>query len=601
MKNPQLYHVSKEKKTVSIFGGYNNNFRIQENEFSDMENMSSRHYPVLSSRKKRGFTTLPSSAEAMAICSVHNANKGDVVDVHDNVFAIVHKNDDETLLTVTDGTTDFRSETIPTAENTKLVVHAGKLYMFPQKKKLDLFVSGGGTGITSLENEISVTVSGIDAHINFYPCNTKGQQESTGNYIGVIVTDRGSGSGTTFTQNGSPQTTAGSAAMFGIDQGFKAGDCITISGAGELDGSYIIEAVDIFSTGQVGEFGRGLVLNGHIDKTVQLTGATCTFSRKVPDMDYVVEYNNRLFGCRYGVNENNEVINEIYISALGDAANWYRYQGVSTDSETLTVGEEGPFTGAVVYDETPIFFKENCIIRIYGDYPPYTVKTYKYRGVQKGSEKSLCICDEILYYHSYDGILAFNGSAPAKVDSDLGDRHFKNAVAGVIGKRYYISLVDENEAHHLFVFDSQYGIWHREDSLSVRQFCRRNNELYFIDSSGSILKTEGDSEGEVKWFAETGVIGYDDSNEKILCGIQARIFLPIGSLMTFEIEYNEDGVWHLLGNLDGDGVTPIIKRFIPQRCDRYRLKISGTGEGRIISLSHILERGSDTVVNGGRL
>lgn len=63
-------------------------------------------------------------------------------------------------------------------------------------------------------------------------------------------------------------------------------------------------------------------------------------SRKVPDMDFVCENGNRLWGC-------SSANHEVYASKLGDAANWNAFEGISTDSYAATIGSDGDFTGCL--------------------------------------------------------------------------------------------------------------------------------------------------------------------------------------------------------------------------------------------------------------
>ncbi len=84
--------------------------------------------------------------------------------------------------------------------------------------------------------------------------------------------------------------------------------------------------------------------------------------RTCPEMDFVVEKDNRLWGC-------SSADHEIYCCKLGDPTNWRAYQGVATDSYAVTVGTPGPFTGAAVSGSAVIFFKENCLHRVYGTQP----------------------------------------------------------------------------------------------------------------------------------------------------------------------------------------------------------------------------------------
>ena len=50
---------------MDVFGGYNHNVRIQENEFYDMQNLTSDYSPVLSPRKMRGLYETGSNVQGM--------------------------------------------------------------------------------------------------------------------------------------------------------------------------------------------------------------------------------------------------------------------------------------------------------------------------------------------------------------------------------------------------------------------------------------------------------------------------------------------------------------------------------------------------------
>jgi hypothetical protein len=55
MYYPTLIEEQSSKDFIDVFGGYNHNVRIQDNEFYDMENLTSDAYPALSPRAKRGI------------------------------------------------------------------------------------------------------------------------------------------------------------------------------------------------------------------------------------------------------------------------------------------------------------------------------------------------------------------------------------------------------------------------------------------------------------------------------------------------------------------------------------------------------------------
>ncbi|MBQ8836447.1 MAG: hypothetical protein IJ002_03160 [Clostridia bacterium] len=55
MYAPRLYETEVGRETVQEFLGYNHNLRIGNGEFYDMKNLTSRYYPVLSPRDRRGI------------------------------------------------------------------------------------------------------------------------------------------------------------------------------------------------------------------------------------------------------------------------------------------------------------------------------------------------------------------------------------------------------------------------------------------------------------------------------------------------------------------------------------------------------------------
>ena len=58
MKYSRLAETNQSQNVIDVFGGYNHNIKIDENQFYDMKNMTSSSYPVLSPRKKRGIVEM---------------------------------------------------------------------------------------------------------------------------------------------------------------------------------------------------------------------------------------------------------------------------------------------------------------------------------------------------------------------------------------------------------------------------------------------------------------------------------------------------------------------------------------------------------------
>jgi hypothetical protein len=219
-----------------------------------------------------------------------------------------------------------------------------------------------------------------------------------------------------------------------------------------------------------------IVVIGLIDEVVT-QDAPITVARSMPNMDFVIESENRLWGCRYGTAVNGEIVNEIYASKLGDFRNWNCFAGISTDSYVASVGTDGPFTGAITHLGYPLFFKENYLHKVYGNYPAnYQIQTTACRGVQKGCGKSLAIVNEALFYKSRTGVCVYDGSLPQEISAALGDISYSGAIACAHGNKYYISMRDDTGIdaslwlspvlnNSMLFIQQAYGIIHNENVL----------------------------------------------------------------------------------------------------------------------------------------
>ncbi|MBO4854087.1 MAG: hypothetical protein J5482_02930 [Oscillospiraceae bacterium] len=329
-----------------------------------------------------------------------------------------------------------------------------------------------------------------------------------------------------------------------------------------------------------------------------------TVSRKAPVMDYVIECDNRLWGCKYGV-VNGEALNEIYASKLGDFKNWNCFMGLSTDSYAAARGSDGVFTGAITYLGHPLFFREDCIEKLYPSASgAHQIVTVAARGVQKGCYRSLAIVGETLYYKSRDGVCAYTGSLPASVGQVLGDRPYSDARAGAVGELYYLSMCDGDSRWHLFTCDTRRGIWHREDDTCALCFAAMDGRMYWIDETTRRIICADDTDTDLNWYgtgtaedmdetewsAESGVIGYETTENKyvrrfvIRAETEGRIHL--------ELRYDESP-WEDKGTWYGDGLRSFVLPVSPRRCDHLRIRISGTGACRIYSIAKYIEKGSD--------
>jgi hypothetical protein len=344
-----------------------------------------------------------------------------------------------------------------------------------------------------------------------------------------------------------------------------------------------------------------IIVTGILDKTATQTlteSAYISIKRQMPIMDFIIESGNRLWGCRYGTALNGEVVNEIYASKLGDFKNWNTFAGISTDSYVASVGTDGQFTGAITHLGYPLFFKENCMHKVYGNYPAnYQIQTTACRGVQKGCQKSLAIVNEVLYYKSRSSICAYDGSLPVEISSALGEEVYSDAVAGVLRNKYYISMKDVSNEYHLFVYDTQKGMWHREDNTQADEFCNCDGELYYIDHDTNRIKTvRGTGVRDTKpveWEAITGIIGTESPDKKYLSRIVIRGSLEIGTTLHLQAMYDSSGTWEQVFSMAVSSLKAFAIPIRPKRCDHLRLRFIGKGEAKIFSITKTFEQGSD--------
>lgn len=618
MKLSKLNELPTSRDMVDVFGGYNHNLRIGEGEFYDMTNLTSADYPVLSPRPQRGVYTPGNDAETPTN-PLGMISKDALCYVDDSTFYINGYPIELDLDSTTQKTLiSMGSYVIIMPDkvyiNTNDYSDKGKIEKIFEAKtgtvKFELCkLDGEGYDIDHTGDSAPALPDGQDEYEDLTLwLDTSGEthvlkQYSKTNSQWVSVA-------TTYIKITFPTET--------LAELFSAEDGLTISGIKEvcatdtnLD-STIKEQLEILDNTMVAwkVDKTSIIVTGILDKVVELTipydatdddlkNAYITIARRMPNMDFITESGNRLWGCRYGVALNGEVVNEIYASKLGDFKNWNTFAGISTDSYVVGVGTDGQFTGAITHGGYPIFFKENCMHKVYGNYPAnYQVQTTACRGVQKGCSKSLVIVNEILYYKSRSAICAYDGSLPVEISSALGDVVYSDAVAGGLRNKYYISMKDTDGEYHLFVYDTLKGMWHREDNTQAEEFCNCDGELYYInvDNPKQIKTVRGTGLKDttpIKWSATTGIIGTESPDKKYLSRIVLRGSLEVGTKLYLQAQYDSSSAWEQIFSMSATTLKTFAIPIRPKRCDHLRLRFVGEGEAKIFSITKTFEQGSD--------
>ena len=606
MEYPTLNTTDTSREFIEVFGGYNHNLRINDGEFYDMNNLTSSHYPILAPRKQRGTYLTPNTnptgmiwKDAFCYCTQIGTNLHFVMNDADYDLGMIQRTIDK------DGNVIIDENT----ERTMISMGAYVIIM-PDKKYIN-------TIDTDDKGDIEVTyTSPSEKNVTFELCKQDGTPYTVDKIMdtdpvlsledGEELEDGYTWLDTSVTPHSLKQyskktgiwssvaSTYVKITAEGIGNYFKQYDGVKISGVtvenlSDLNATMFIYAID----------DNSITVVGIIDDVATSQKEPITVERLMPDMDFIVESNNRLWGCRYGLNRDGEIVNELYACKLGDFKNWNCFMGISTDSYYVSLGTDGQFTGAISYLGRPTFFKENCIHTVYGDYPAnYQVQDTACRGVQRHSHKSLAMVNEVLYYKSRDGICAYNGSLPTEISSILGENSYEKAIGCSHKNKYYVSMKDKfSGKFDMFIYDVTKGIWHKEKDFEVKAFCPMDDEIYYITSDGTTIGTIFGSgtrdTSPVKWMAETGILGCSSPDKKYISRISVRLAMDVGSRVVFTIEYDSSGEWENVCTCVGYNLRSFTLPIRPKRCDHFRLRIEGTGNAKIFSICKTTEQGSE--------
>lgn len=576
---PYLQQRGRNRSITTDFRGLNLSQGIGDGEWAWMQNMDTREYPAVARRQKRVHVATLNKPNGL--CATDRLCFVDGVKFYYNGFYYGDVEDSEKTL----------------------VPMGAKIAIFPDKKLFDTTT----LSFTDMEQKnvssgtVSVTLAKGDG--TPYGEYTEGGTAPENPENGQLWLDTSGDAPVMKTWSEAQGLWVAEATTYvlvsatGLGQGLKALDGVTVSGLEEsgLNGDWILT-----------DAGPDYILfTGILQKALTQTGEV-RVERTCPEMDFVVEKDNRLWGC-------SSADHEIYCCKLGDPTNWRAYQGVATDSYAVTVGTPGPFTGAAVSGSAVIFFKENCLHRVYGTQPSnFTVYVDNLRGVQQGCHKSAVRVNEYLYYKSVFDVCVYADSEVAGISAALGTESYKNAVAGVCGNRLYLSMEDQEGAWQLLVYDTAAGVWTREDGTHALGFAscltetfmlRADGELYallpgeynkdfFMVGSDYTVYAQEETDEEVSWELRTGEILRELPDHKYIGKIQLYLELDPGARAEVALR-RDGGAWEKVQELSGGDQRRCTLPIYPRRCDRMEIRLTGVGHVRLVNWSKYVGYGSE--------
>ena len=627
---PDIYEEESSRSMTANFLGLNRNLRIGDGEWYDMQNLTSDHAPVMEVRKRRG---VPALGTNKPVCITTRAT-GDA-GTYQPVWldgTVLRKGTDEQIDLAPYGFADDGTDRQMVNMGAYLIIIPDMIYVNTTKDD-DIGVIEDTVKLTSgtltatvcdyagenptyaqasaptanLKNGDTWHKTGSEPALQRYDEDT-GEWYSIQSYLKITVKSNSTTTPITMKK----QILAGDSLQLG---GAAVDSQERIKGVRHVFGVHEYVEADEEESRSVLDFWIEGITNAASGISTQLSKTSpATIERVIPKMDFVCEAGNRLWGCRYGDDGRGNFVNEIYCCARGDFYRWIAGSADNDDSPvTFSIGTDGAWTGAINYDGYPTFFKERFMHRV-GGYGAsgFSVYDTPCMGVARGAHRSMAVVKNILYYKAASAVMGFDGSTPVPVSDALGRLPgFTGAVGGACGAKYYLSLWKKSgnttTDKHLYVLDTDRGVWHREDASECESMAAAGDNMYFVkverkaDVTHTIMTVEptvdaAEEEKESKrmtWYAESGIIGLETPDAKYLTKIAIRLRLDPGATVRVSVQYDSMGEYQQVMATEGTHMKTVAFPVQPSRCDHMRIRLDGIGGAQIYSITKTFERAED--------
>lgn len=285
-----------------------------------------------------------------------------------------------------------------------------------------------------------------------------------------------------------------------------------------------------------------------------------------PDIDYAVEWNNRVWGVKG---------QDIKASKLGDFKTWDYFEALASDSWATNVDGSQPLTGIVAYqNHITLSQGYDKFYEIYGSLPSnFTVNEVSVVGAL--NHKSIIEVNSILFFLNPIGVQAYSGGVPRPVSTNI-DQKYVSAVCGKDKLKLY-SCIFDGISYSLFVYDTLNGLWYKEDDLNILEFTNFEGYLYGLSVDGRLIKFDSGLE-KINWSLETQQIDFRVTQKKYVSKISIRAELETGTTMDIYIKYDKRP-YMLAASVKQSNTTSLYEVPIPlSMCDSFQLKIEGKGD-----------------------
>ena len=368
---------------------------------------------------------------------------------------------------------------------------------------------------------------------------------------------------------------------------FRPGDAVKISGCATVEANNKTAVIREVSGNKLIFYENTFTLP---EGQTEYTEESVTIERDIPELSIVFSHNNRLWGAND---------RSIYCSKAGDPFIWSDYESLADGCWWADSGCTDLYgiTGGVAY-EYPRFFSDEHIYTVYGNTPEdFSISCVEAKGTPIEEDESFATAGGVLFYLSDNGFMAYTGSYPQKIDTQLGNKRFINARAASDGRKYYVQCYDWDGlnygSRHFYVYDTHYGVWHEESTDAQIQgfFPGFNLEAAYGGEIWTLGKPNQRPVAPTGGYASdtpTGKVIFadftmDSVNRKQLKDIIIRH--DIGGELTVRLYIDDVLDDSFTRTLNGAGKRTSILPCVPKRCDHWRLELEGPGPWAVYSVA----------------
>lgn len=293
--------------------------------------------------------------------------------------------------------------------------------------------------------------------------------------------------------------------------GFKVNDGVVLSGSGLAESNRVSAVV-------IGVEGSTLSFAGAPFGPQSSASGEVTVSRLLPDLDFVCEHDNRLWGAAG---------NRIYASWLGDPTNFTAYDTSHAQASYFAdVGTDGSFTAAASCPSYVAFMKGNCIHKLYGSKPSnFRLTVSRVTGCEAGSGGSALVVNDNVVYNAGDGVYAYNGGEPEYLSQKTG-RLGADAVAACLDGTYYVAAT-EGGVRRLFTYDLRRGVWLCDGEKDVFALAAFEGSVWYLTGEGKLYELGGDD--VVRDWSASLVPFVEDAGTRRYLRVLLKIWLAEGA------------------------------------------------------------------------